>query len=210
MNKNIILCGVGGQGTVLASKLIAATAMKKDIPVMSAETIGMAQRGGSVFSHVRLGEHLHSPMIAMGTADLILAFEPGEAVRMLPYLKKGGRVVVSNRPIMPVTATLSGASYSGEEMISYLRKQVPDLSVVDTEKACKEIGSPKVMNVLLLGAALHSGALGLSEEELKDAIRERVPEKFHQMNFRALDYTKKPAFWQEERNYGHANLNQTD
>lgn len=102
----------------------------------------------------------------------------------------GLHTVVSNRPIMPVTATLSGASYNGEEMISYLRKQVPDLTVVDTEKACREIGSPKVMNVLLLGAALHSGALGLSEKELKDAIRERVPEKFHQMNFRALDYTK--------------------
>lgn len=88
MNKNIILCGVGGQGTVLASKLIAAAAMEKGIPVMSAETIGMAQRGGSVFSHVRMGENLYSPMIAKGTADMILGFEPGETVRMLPYLKK--------------------------------------------------------------------------------------------------------------------------
>ena len=70
MSKNIVLCGVGGQGTVLASKLIAAAAMKKGISVMSAETIGMAQRGGSVFSHIRLGEHLHSPMIAKGTADI--------------------------------------------------------------------------------------------------------------------------------------------
>ena len=76
MNKNIVLCGVGGQGTVLASKLIAAAAMKKGISVMSAETIGMAQRGGSVFSHIRLGEHLHSPMIAKGTADIIIGFEP--------------------------------------------------------------------------------------------------------------------------------------
>ena len=81
MNKNIVLCGVGGQGTVLASKLIAAAAMKKGIPVMSAETIGMAHRGGSVFSHIRLGENLHSPMIAKGTADLVIGFEPGETVR---------------------------------------------------------------------------------------------------------------------------------
>ena len=72
MNKNIVLCGVGGQGTVLASKLIAAAAMKKDIPVMSAETIGMAQRGGSVFSHIRMGEGLYAPMIAKGTADIII------------------------------------------------------------------------------------------------------------------------------------------
>ncbi len=75
--KNIVLCGVGGQGTVLASKLLAAAAMSKDIPVMSAETIGMAQRGGSVFSHLRMGNNLYSPMIETGTADLIIGFEPG-------------------------------------------------------------------------------------------------------------------------------------
>ena len=83
-NRNIVLCGVGGQGTVLASKLLAAAAMSKDIPVMSAETIGMAQRGGSVFSHLRMGKNLYSPMIKTGTADLIIGFEPGETVRMLP------------------------------------------------------------------------------------------------------------------------------
>ena len=90
-NRNIVLCGVGGQGTVLASKLLAAAAMSKDIPVMSAETIGMAQRGGSVFSHLRMGKNLYSPMIKTGTADLIIGFEPGETVRMLPYLKAGCR-----------------------------------------------------------------------------------------------------------------------
>ncbi len=188
MNKNIVLCGVGGQGTVLASKLIAAAAMKKGIPVMSAETIGMAQRGGSVFSHVRMGEKLYSPMIGTGTADMIIGFEPGETVRMLPYLKDGGQVVVSKRSIMPVTATLSDSPYSGEEMIAYLISRVKNLLVVDTEKACAEIGSPKVLNILLLGAAIHSGALGLSQEDIKDAIRKRLPEKFHELNFRALGY----------------------
>lgn len=191
MNKNIILCGVGGQGTVLASKLIAAAAMKKDIPVMSAETIGMAQRGGSVFSHLRMGEGMYSPMIASRTADLIIGFEPGETVRMLPFLKKGGQVIVSNRSIAPVTATLGGDSYRGEDMISYLRKTIQNLIIVDTEKACREIGSPKVMNILLLGAAIHSDVLGFSEEELKNAIQEKVPEKFHPLNFAALEYVRK-------------------
>ena len=110
-NRNIVLCGVGGQGTVLASKLLAAAAMSKDIPVMSAETIGMAQRGGNVFSHLRMGKNLYSPMIKTGTADLIIGFEPGETVRMLPYLKEHGQVVVSTHAIKPVTATLSGSSY---------------------------------------------------------------------------------------------------
>lgn len=189
MNKNIVLCGVGGQGTVLASKLIAAAAMKKDIEVMSAETIGMAQRGGSVFSHLRMGENIYSPMIAEKTADIILGFEPGETVRMLPFLKDNGHVIVSRRPIMPVAA-LSDKEYSGDEMIEYLKKHVNNLLVVDTESACEEIGSPKVLNILLLGAAIHSGALGITEEEMKQAIRERLPEKLHEINFRALNYAK--------------------
>lgn len=189
MNKNIVLCGVGGQGTVLASKLIAAAAMKKDIEVMSTETIGMAQRGGSVFSHLRMGENIYSPMIAEKTADIILGFEPGETVRMLPFLKDNGHVIVSRRPIMPVAA-LSDKEYSGDEMIEYLKKHVNNLLVVDTESACEEIGSPKVLNILLLGAAIHSGALGITEEEMKQAIRERLPEKLHEINFRALNYAK--------------------
>lgn len=189
MNKNIVLCGVGGQGTVLASKLIAAAAMKKDIEVMSAETIGMAQRGGSVFSHLRMGENIYSPMIAEKTADIILGFEPGETVRMLPFLKDNGHVIVSRRPIMPVAA-LSDKEYSGDEMIEYLKKHVNNLLVVDTESACEEIGSPKVLNILLLGAAIHSGALGITEEEMKQALRERLPEKLHEINFRALSYAK--------------------
>ena len=190
MTKNIVLCGVGGQGTVLASKLIAAAAMKKGISVMSAETIGMAQRGGSVFSHIRLGEHLHSPMIAKGTADIIIGFEPAEAVRKLPYLKDNGQVIVSSHAIMPVTSTLSGADYDGKEIILYLKKVVNNLLVVDSEKACHELGSSKVLNILLLGAAISSGALGLTEEEIQDAIKERLPEKFHDLNYRALQYFK--------------------
>ena len=190
MNKNIVLCGVGGQGTVLASKLISAAAMNRGIPVMSAETIGMAQRGGSVFSHLRLGEGIYSPMIARGTADLILGFEPGEAVRMLPYMKPDGQVVVSSRPVMPVTATLSGGNYSGEAMLDYLRSHAPNLLVVDTERAIRDVGSAKVLNLILLGAALYAGTLGLTEEDMHRAILEKIPEKFHALNFKALGYVR--------------------
>lgn len=191
MNKNILLCGVGGQGTVLASRLIAAAAMKKGLSVMSAETIGMAQRGGSVFSHIRIGECLHSPMIAAGSADILIGFEPGEAVRMLPYLKKEGQIIVSSHAITPVTATLTGESYRPDEMLAYLKQTSSRLLIVDTEEACLTLGSQKVLNILLLGAAIQSGALGLTEDEIKDAITERLPEKFHALNFRALDYFQK-------------------
>ncbi len=190
MNKNIVLCGVGGQGTVLASKLIASAAMDKSLPVMSAETIGMAQRGGSVFSHVRIGEDVYSPMIAKGEADIILGFEPGEAVRMLPFLKEGGTVIVSSREIIPVTATLTNFSYNGSEMLSYLHKHVKNLFVIDARKACEDIGSSKVLNILLLGTAIQSGALGLSETDIRDAIKKRLPEKFHELNFKALEYAR--------------------
>ncbi len=190
MNKNIILTGVGGQGTVLASKLLAAAAMKKGLRVMSAETIGMAQRGGSVFSHLRIGDEIESPMIAQGEADVILGFEPGETVRMLPYLKKGGLVVVSNRAVMPVTASLAGSDYNAASMLDYLSEQVENLKVIDTDRAIEDLGSAKVMNVLLLGAAVASGVLGITTDEIMDAIKTRLPEKLWELNRRALEYTE--------------------
>jgi indolepyruvate ferredoxin oxidoreductase beta subunit len=186
MRRNIILCGVGGQGTVLASRLISAAAMARGLPVLSAETIGMAQRGGSVFSHLRIGEGLYSPMIARGEADLIIAFEPGEGVRQLPFLKPGGAMIVSDRPVMPVTASLNGTDYRAADMLDFLSAQVPNLLVINAEKGMRETGSPRVLNLILLGAAACAGALGLEEADLRAAIRERIAEKFHALNDRAL------------------------
>lgn len=189
MQKNIILTGVGGQGTVLASKLIAAASMNKGLPVMSAETIGMAQKGGSVFSHLRVGEGVRSPMIRRGTVDLLLAFEPAEAVRMLPYLKKGGTVVVNSHPIMPVTAALKGTDYNGAEMVEYLREHTEHVLVIDGQKAAAVIGNPKTLNVIMLGAALESGALDfLTEEDVLQAIRQKVKPAYVALNEKALRY----------------------
>ena len=191
MSTNIVLCGVGGQGTVLASKLIATAAMGRGIPVKTAETIGMAQRGGSVFSHVRVGDGAASPLVGRGTADVIVAFEPAEAVRQLPFLRRGGAVVVSNRPVVPVSAMTGGPAYDLEAIMGYLRAQeasgrIGDLAVVDADRAARELGSAKCLNVVLLGAAARSGALGLSAEDVRSAIHERVPERFWELNDRAL------------------------
>lgn len=188
MNKNIILCGVGGQGTVLASKLIASAAMARGMSVMSAETIGMAQKGGSVFSHLRIGDELYSPMIAPGTADIIIGFEPSEVVKMLRYLKKGGSVVVNSHPVMPVTAALKGSTYNGQEMLDYLKRNVENLLIVDCEKACRELNSPKVMNMVMLGAAIESGELSLTKDDIMDSIKRKVKPQFHEINFKALNY----------------------
>ncbi len=187
MIKNIVLTGVGGQGTVLASKLIAAAAMKKGLEVRSAETIGMAQRGGSVFSHLRIGEDIACPMIARGEADIILGFEPGETVRMLPYLKKEGFVVVSDRAVMPVSASLKPGGYDPAAMLAYLNGRIKNLKVIDAEKAIRTLGSAKVLNVLLLGAAVRSGALGITPEEMRETIRERVPAGLLDLNLAAFE-----------------------
>ena len=188
MNKNILLCGVGGQGTVLASKLLAAAAIEKNIPVMSAETIGMAQKGGSVFSHLRMGDDIQTPMLSKNSADIIIGFEPAEAVRMLPYLAENGCVIVNQRPVIPVTSVLKTSSYDSSEMIEYLKQQIKNLIVVDGSAACNKIGSPKVLNMVLLGAALESGVLPFTSEEIKNVMQKRVKPRFYELNCRALDY----------------------
>lgn len=183
---NIILAGVGGQGTVLASKLIAQAAMEKGYQVRTAETIGMAQRGGCVFSHVRIGDTLYSPLVPKQTADVIIGFEPAEAVRALSYLKPHGTVVVSQRAIKPVTASLSATGYEGKEMLDYLQKAIARLYIIDGDAICTACGSTKVLNVALLGAAAGSGVLGLSLAEMESAITSVLPGKLVEMNIKAL------------------------
>lgn len=187
MNMNYLLCGVGGQGTVLAAKVLAAAAIAKGEEVKTTETIGMAQRGGPVTSYVRTGRDIHSPIIPLGKADVIIGFEPGEAVRNIKYLKKGGTVVVSSKSVMPVTAALTNSSYSGQEMVEYLKKAADNVIIVDGEKICAECGSDKVLNVVLLGAAIKSGALGITPEETLEALLKRLPEKLHELNIKAFE-----------------------
>ena len=139
MNKNIVLCGVGGQNRSRL-QINRCCGYEKGYFCYERRNDRHGARGGSVFSHIRLGEHLHFSMIAKGSADVVIGFEPGEAVRMLPYLKKDGHVIVSNRAVMPVTATLSGADYHPDEMISYLKNTVNNLLVADTEQACAKLG----------------------------------------------------------------------
>jgi len=170
MNRNILIAGVGGQGSVLASKLIARVAMAQGLFVRTAETIGMAQRGGSVVSHVRIGPS-HSPLIPCGAADLILALEPAEAVRSLRYLKPGGAVVASVKAIRPVTSALSGGAYCAAEMLACLASRAA-LYPVDTDAICRAAGSARAANMAILGAAAATGALGLALSDLEAALME--------------------------------------
>lgn len=184
MKKDIMICGVGGQGTVLASKLIAASAMDEGNAVHSAETIGMAQRGGPVTSHVRIGEDAYSPLIPIGGADLLIAFEPSEAVRNLKYLKKDGFVIVNRCPVKPTSLGSTG-SYDGKAEIDYVRS-VSRCLVVDSDELCAPFGSSKFFNVAVLGAAAGAGALGISAESVRSTIVKIVPERFQEKNLAAF------------------------
>ena len=183
---NILLCGVGGQGTVLASKMLANCAIARGETAHTAETIGMAQRGGSVVSHVRIGADAFSPLIPQGCADTVIAFEPAEGVRVFPYLKSGGRMIVNTLPVKPTTDTLAKASYDAKEMFAFLDAQGADYCAVDGAAIIAELGSAKSLNVALLGAASTLGAVPCSLDELESVIRTAMKPQFCEQNLRAL------------------------
>lgn len=189
--KSCLLCGVGGQGTVLASRIIAAAAMNRGLDARTAETIGMAQRGGCVTSHVRIGEtpeeKVPAPLIPTGCADVLIGFEPGEAARNLSYLKEGGTLIVCLDEVRPVTASLGKSGYRGEDAIRYLQKEVPNCRIIDGAAVCAACGSPKVLNVALLGALADSCAMGLNREDILAALAMRLKPSLLSMNEKALD-----------------------
>jgi indolepyruvate ferredoxin oxidoreductase, beta subunit len=191
---NIMLTGVGGQGTVLAAKILAQAAQEKGWQVRTAETIGMAQRGGSVVSHVRMGndgEEVHAPLVARGTADIIIAFEPAEGARILPYLSSDGVLVTASTGVQPVTAALSKDPYRAETVLSWLQRHFADaperLVIVDEDSILGELGNRKALNTVLLAKALATGHVPLNVDDLRDAIGVCVKPRFVDLNLRAVD-----------------------
>ena len=194
---NVMLTGVGGQGTVLAAKVLAQAAQEKGWHVRTAETIGMAQRGGSVVSHVRMGndgERPASPLIAHGEADMIVAFEPAEGARVMPYLAPHGTLVTATTAIQPVTAALADSPYRGADMVKRLAtafEAAPERLVVVPDKSLlKRLGSRKALNTVLLASALATGRLPLTLDDLRSAIRACVKPAFVDLNLQATDIIK--------------------
>lgn len=186
---NILVCGVGGQGILLASELIAIAAMADGYDVKKSEVHGLSQRGGSVESHVRFGERVFSPIIPQGEVDVLLAFERAEALRWAHYLKDGeANVIVNDVALIPVQVTLGLAKYP-EDIEEKLKKIASKTFFVDAYKKAIEIGNSKVFNVFLVGVA--SNFLPISEEAWMSAIKETVPPKTVQINSRAYIEGKK-------------------
>ncbi len=192
---NVVIAGVGGQGSVLASKILATAAQSKGWKVRTAETIGMAQRGGSVTSHVRIaseGEEVHAPLVPRGRADLVIALEPGEGVRACPFLAPDGLLVSSNVVVPAVTANLAGRTYAAAPMVEYLRETAAHFELVDVRGICRQVGSSKVANVVMLAAAVAASArtgFGLGDaiapEEFEDALHVCVKPRFIDLNLAA-------------------------
>lgn len=182
--KNIMIVGVGGQGSLLASRILGAAAMTSGYDVKVSEVHGMSQRGGSVVTYVRYGEGVASPVICEGEADVILSFEMLEAARWLPYLRTGGTIVTGTQKINPMPVITGAAKYP-EEIDEKIRALGVKLVAEDAAAIAAEAGSEKAANVALIGLAAH--VLGFDADVLRKAVEDCVPAKAREINLRAFD-----------------------
>ena len=182
--KSIMIVGVGGQGTLLASRIIGNLAIEKGFSVKVSEVHGMSQRGGSVVTYVKYGENIHSPVICEGEADIILAFEELEALRWLPYLRKGGKLIMNKQQIMPMPV-ISGAAEYPQDIVKTIEDLEIDLVAVEALKIAEEVLNSKVTNVVLLGVL--ANYLDFSKSDWVDAILKTVPDKFKEANEKAFN-----------------------
>lgn len=184
MTKNIMIVGVGGQGSLLASRIIGNAVLLKNYDVKVSEVHGMSQRGGSVVTYVKYGESVASPVICKGEADVIISFELLEAARWLSYLKKDGVIVTNTQKINPMPVVTGAAEYP-EDLVSKMRSAGAKVIAEDALAIAREAGSEKAVNVALIG--LVASALGFDQDTLREAIKMSVPEKFLALNLKAFD-----------------------
>ncbi len=180
---NIMIVGVGGQGTLLASRILGKVAIKEGHDVKVSEVHGMSQRGGSVVTYVKYGEEVYSPIIDRGEADIILAFEMLEAYRALPYLKKGGKLIVNTQEIDPMPVITGAMEYP--ENISDKLKAQADVTLVDALSLASKAGNFKAVNVVLIGVMAKS--TDIPYEKWIETIKTTVPEKFLDVNLKAFE-----------------------
>jgi len=181
--KNILLVGVGGQGTILASKILTSGLMKAGYDVKMSEIHGMSQRGGSVSTQVRFGDKVYSPVVGKGSADVIVAFEEMEALRWLDHLRIGGTMVINDFQIQPVPVNLGNAEYP-EGIIEHL-KGICDVKAFKAAEVATELGNPKAMNIVLLGALVKAMG-GLDDSDWDAEIEANVKAKFIDLNKKAF------------------------
>ena len=185
--KSIMIVGVGGQGSLLASRLLGNVLLGQGFDVKVSEVHGMSQRGGSVVTYVKYGDEVYSPVIEKGEADVIIAFEQLEAARWVSYLKNGGHLIVSTQKSNPMPVITGSASYP-EDILGKLKNLKVDVIPVDALGLAEQAGSPKVSNVVLMGVL--STKMGFDDKLWQDAIEQCVPTKFLELNKKAFELGK--------------------
>lgn len=180
---NIMIVGVGGQGTLLASRILGNAVIRKGYDVKVSEVHGMSQRGGSVVTYVKYGEKVHSPIIDKGEADIILAFELLEAYRALPWLRKGGKIIVNDQKINPMPVITGAAEYP-QDILGKLQSLV-NVKAVDALSLATKAGNIKAVNVVLIGVMAKQTQIPY--EEWVETVRASVPPKFLDVNLKAFD-----------------------
>lgn len=182
--KSVLIVGVGGQGTLLASRLLGNAMLRTGYDVKVSEVHGMSQRGGSVVTYVRYGKEVASPIIEEGGADYILAFEQLEAARFLPWLKPDGTMIVNTQCIDPMPVITGAAQYPAD-LLAQMREKGVEVVSADALSLAEEAGSVKAVNVVLIGVM--AKRMSLSKEEWMETIRATVPPKFVDMNLKAFE-----------------------
>jgi indolepyruvate ferredoxin oxidoreductase beta subunit len=175
---NIVICGVGGQGIILASNVLCSAAFNQGLDVKKSEVHGMAQRGGSVITHVRFGPKIYSPLIEEGTANYILAFEKLEALRYLHFLKKNGKIILNDRQIPPMSV-LTGQTKYPEDILPKLQ-DYGRVYLIDAGKKANELGNERIVNIILLGVLARY--LNFDMNTWEKALEENIKEKYLELN----------------------------
>ena len=183
MTKNIMIVGVGGQGSLLASKMLGKLLLSQGYDVKVSEVHGMSQRGGSVVTYVRYGEKVYSPIIVKGTADFIISFEKLEAARWVPYLKKGGKIIMSTQEIDPMPVIIGAAQYP-ENLVEKMQAAGADVDAIDALDLAMQAGSSKAVNLVLMGRL--SKYFDATQEAWMEALEACVPPKFLELNKKAF------------------------
>ena len=185
--KNIIIVGVGGQGSLLASKILGHLLLNAGFDVKVSEVHGMSQRGGSVITYVRFGDKVYSPVVDKGEADFIVSFEILETARWLPYLKSDGQIVTNTQQIDPMPVITGAAEYPAN-LVEKIRALEIKIDAMDCLSLAKQAGSPKAVNIVLLGRLSHY--FDISEDAWQNSLQACVPPKFLELNRRAFELGK--------------------
>ena len=185
---NIIVCGVGGQGVVLMSELLGHSVVRDELSIRGSEVLGMAQRGGSVVSNIRIGSELHAPLIPDGRCDIMIALEPSEALRNIKYLSESSLVILNTRKIVPFTVSIDKSVYPELEIvIKKLNKATNNVITMDASQIAEEAGSLLSTNIAMLGALFGSGRISVELETVKAVIKEKLPAGTILANMKAFD-----------------------